>query len=77
MTHNIKVLLFKETAGNVTKYIAQGIEKDLVGSGDTMKEALESFERTLEGQILLDDHFGKIPLEDIPEAPVNIVFCES
>lgn len=63
---NMSILLFRDVSldESVIKWVAQGIEYDFAASGDTREEALNSLDKTIEHQIILDKKFGKKPLED-------------
>lgn len=68
---SINVLLFKEfiKGTNIEKWVAQGLERDITGQGDTPIEALKSFEHVITGHIILDIENGIEALSKIPPVP--------
>jgi hypothetical protein len=62
---NASVLLLQEGK----TWIAQCLEWDIAAQGDTIDHALNSFERTFVGQIILDIDADKLPLEGISQSP--------
>ena len=50
-------------------YSIQCLEYDIAAQGETQKEAEDAFEKTFLGQIILDIHENKEPLEEIEKAP--------
>jgi hypothetical protein len=69
--NSINVLLFKESikGTDIEKWVAQGLERDITGQGDTPTEALKSFEHVITGHIILDIENGRKPLSNIPPVP--------
>lgn len=70
MTHKaysfmLSILLFQ----NNTTWIAQCLEYDIAAQGKTLDNALDSFERTFVGQLILDIERDKNPLENTPRTP--------
>jgi hypothetical protein len=63
---HLRVLIAKSDEN----FIAQCLEHDIAGQGDTADTALYDFERILVGHILLAAEEG-IGLEDIPAAPTE------
>jgi hypothetical protein len=50
-------------------WVVQCLEYDIASQGRTLQEAEETFGRTFVGQMLLDLHKGKQPLQGIGPAP--------
>ena len=65
----VNVLLFRETCGHDSAWIAHCIEYDIAAYGGTVEEATDSFKRTFIGEIAIDIEHGLNPLERIPQAP--------
>jgi len=61
----LSVLLFQQDK----TWIAQCLEWDVAAQGKTLDDALNSFEKTFVGQIILDIEGGRNPLETTPQAP--------
>lgn len=61
----ISVLLIGEHG----QWTAQCLEFDITAQGESMREAMEAFEHTFIGQIVVDAADGKRPLEDFAQAP--------
>lgn len=65
MTFNLRVLLFQEDK----TWVAQCLEWDIAAQGKTLDDALNSFEQTFVGQIVLDIEGGRKPLASTPRSP--------
>ena len=50
-------------------WVAQCLEFDIAAQGKTIKDAQRAFERTFLGQVMLDIHDERQPLEGIGQAP--------
>jgi hypothetical protein len=61
----LSILLFQKD----TTWVAQCLEWDIAAQGKTLDDALNSFERTFVGQLVLDIDQNKNPLEDTPRTP--------
>ena len=57
------IVLFQEN----NKWVVQCINYDIAAQGDTIEKAVNAFEKTFIGQIILDIENGKEPLEDTPK----------
>ena len=68
-TCHLQILLCKEGSEGIWKWVAQCLQYDIAAQGNTIAEAMVSFERTFCGQIVVDLAVGRKPLEGIPEAP--------
>ena len=68
----IRVLVTKETYGDSTPcYSAVGLDRWVVGSGATYKEAMESFMRAMVAELTItEDEEGDI-LASVPPAPAT------
>ncbi len=64
MPKNMKVLILQEEGW----WVAQGLEYDIVMTGDTMEEALTEFVKALNARLRICKKEGVDPF-DIPEAP--------
>ena len=64
---NVSILLLRERG----KWVAQCLEYDIATQGDSLVAVKKSFEKTFVGQILVDIHSKKQPLEGIAQAPDN------
>jgi hypothetical protein len=62
---SVRVLFSREGEA----WVAQCLEHDIASQGRTVQEAEETFGRTFLGQIMLDLHRGKEPLQGIGPAP--------
>lgn len=65
LTYNLSILYYQENA----KWVAQCLEWDIIGHGNSLDSALESFENMFVGQIVLDIDHGRNPLETTSKAP--------
>jgi hypothetical protein len=61
----VRVLMLLENG----TWIAQGLDYDITGHGESTDEALENFGKTLLGQAILDLRHGQEPLACVPKAP--------
>jgi hypothetical protein len=61
----LSILLFQED----TTWIAQCLQYDIAAQGKTLDDALNSFEKTFVGQLILDIEQDKNPLENTPQTP--------
>jgi len=57
---------------NWNNWLASCVEYDIMTQGNTKKEAIESLERTVIGQIHLDVTRGLNPLQDIDPPPLSV-----
>ena len=64
-TITIRTLLIQDN----NSWSIQCLEYDVAAQGETIEEAEDAFEKTFLGQIFLDIHENKEPLEGIEKAP--------
>lgn len=64
-TYNFRVLVMK----GEKQWIAQALNKDVAAQGSTREAALESFDRTVQAQILIDKCDGREAFTGIKPAP--------
>lgn len=50
-------------------WAVQGLDYDIAAQGDSVHEAMQSFQRVVIAQVLLDLEKKRIPFADIPKAP--------
>jgi len=67
VTYNFEVRVVILLENNT--WIAQGLDYDITGHGNTTEAALENFGRTMLGQVLVDLHNDEEPLANTPKAP--------
>lgn len=65
--YNLSIVLFQEEGYD--SWVAQCLKYDIATQGRTIKLALDSLERTILGQIVLDIEDKKSPLCEIKPAP--------
>ena len=69
----LRVLLVKEFDGHGSYgWTAVGLEKSLLGHGDSIDEALDSLRIVMLTQATLDTQSGREPFECLCEAPADI-----
>lgn len=61
----VRVVMLQEN----DTWIAQGLDYDITGHGDTADAALDNLGDTLLGQAIVDIHHGLEPLSNTPKAP--------
>lgn len=61
----LRVLFIRDGA----HWVAQALEHDIAAQGPSLKLARRAFERTLMGQIRLDQMQGRTPITHLPPAP--------
>ena len=61
----VTILFLRES----DRWAAQCLEYDIAAQGESIPKAMEAFEQTFVGQIIVDVKSGKQPLEGIPQAP--------
>ena len=61
----VRVLMLLENG----TWIAQGLDYDITGHGDTPDTALDNFGKTIIGQAIVDLTHGGKPLANVPKAP--------
>src|ERR1700761_7213221 len=64
-TFSVSVLIFK----GQHSWVAQCLEYDIAAQGTTISEATLAFEQTFAGQVVVDIHNNRQPLEGVSQAP--------
>lgn len=67
----LSIVFVQETGAQGTMWVAQGLEYDIAAQGKTLKEAQDAFERAFVGQVIVNLHHGKEPMENVPAAPAD------
>jgi len=65
----LSVLFLQDVTNHGIYWIAQCLEYDIVAQGKSLTDARKALERTVVGQLFIDQRMGKQPFEGIGQAP--------
>jgi hypothetical protein len=69
MSESVDIKITGVLLKEASAWVAQGLEYDIAAQGTTIRDAINAFERTVVGQIMLDLKDNKKPLASLPKAP--------